>query len=122
MLEDLEKYCTEVGTDISSIRRSVGVTVLLGDDESDLERNWRDLQKSWPEGPLSNFSFADYASSRLVGTPDEVVRRLRGWHELGVSHVVIAFGIEGGAAPLCALSERQLQTFADVVLPLSAQF
>jgi alkanesulfonate monooxygenase SsuD/methylene tetrahydromethanopterin reductase-like flavin-dependent oxidoreductase (luciferase family) len=55
----------------------------------------------------------DWAASRLVGTPDEVVAQLRGWEERGVEQVISSFG----APPFSVFEDEQLELAAELVLP-----
>jgi alkanesulfonate monooxygenase SsuD/methylene tetrahydromethanopterin reductase-like flavin-dependent oxidoreductase (luciferase family) len=55
----------------------------------------------------------DWAASRLVGTPEEVLAQLRGWEERGVEQVICSFA----GLPFSLFEDEQLELAAEVVLP-----
>ena len=55
----------------------------------------------------------DWAASRLVGTPDEVLGQLRGWEELGVEQVICSFS----PLPFALFEDEQLELAGELVLP-----
>ena len=55
----------------------------------------------------------DWAASRLVGTPDEIVAQLRDWEALGVEQVVSNFA----GVPFSVFEDEQLELAAELVLP-----
>ncbi|WP_046469447.1 LLM class flavin-dependent oxidoreductase [Allosalinactinospora lopnorensis] len=101
----------EAGRDASGISHSVGLTTFLGSDEDDLHRRWRHLQRWVPGGYLDNANFDAWRKRGLIGTPEEVRHRITQWKELGVSHIVCAFGIPYG---IC--DDEQLNLFTKTIL------
>ncbi len=89
-LDRLHRACREVGRDPDSIRRSVALLALVGEDESDLDRRYRRWQQLAPDlvGGLDRASFARTA---LVGTPGQVRARLERFRQAGVDEVILAF-------------------------------
>ena len=101
------------GRDPGEVRRSLGLNTLVGRDADDLVERWRRLQAWTPGGILDGVELRDWAASRLVGTPDEVLAQLRGWEELGVEQVISTFA----GLPFAVFEDEQLELVAERVLP-----
>jgi alkanesulfonate monooxygenase SsuD/methylene tetrahydromethanopterin reductase-like flavin-dependent oxidoreductase (luciferase family) len=109
----LAAACRRAGRDPGEVRRSVGLNTLIGRDADDLVERWARLRARTPSGILDGVELRDWAASRLVGTPDEVVAQLRGWEERGVEQVISSFG----ALPFSVFEDEQLELAAELVLP-----
>jgi probable F420-dependent oxidoreductase len=109
----LTAACQRAGRDPGEVRRSLGLNTLIGRDPDDLVERWGRLVARTPGGILDGVELRDWAASRLVGTPDEVVAQLRGWEERGVEQVISSFG----ALPFSVFEDEQLELAAELVLP-----
>ncbi len=74
---------------------------------------WDRLRARTPAGILDEVELRDWAASRLVGTPDEVVAQLRDWEALGVEQVICSFA----GLPFSVFEDEQLELAAELVLP-----
>src|SRR6266508_1913812 len=95
------------------VRRSVGLSTLIGRDADDLAARWRRLQAWQPGGALEGVELRKWAEGRLVGTADEVLAQLRDWEARGVEQVICAFA----AAPFAVFEDEQLDLATELVLP-----
>jgi probable F420-dependent oxidoreductase len=109
----LAAACERAGRDPGEVRRSLGLKTLVGTDADDLVERWRRLRAATPEGILNGVELRDWAASRLVGTPDQIVAQLRGWEGLGVEQVMCSFS----SLPFSVFEDEQLELFAELVLP-----
>jgi probable F420-dependent oxidoreductase len=109
----LAAACRRAGRPAGDVRRSLGLSTLIGRDADDLVERWRRLQAWTPGGVLDGVELRDWAASRLVGTPDEVVAQLRGWEERGVEQVICSFA----SLPFSVFEDAQLDLAAERVLP-----
>jgi alkanesulfonate monooxygenase SsuD/methylene tetrahydromethanopterin reductase-like flavin-dependent oxidoreductase (luciferase family) len=109
----LRAACARAGRPPQEVRRSLGLTTLLGRDADDLVARWRRLQAWMPGAALDGVELRDWATSRLVGTPDEVLEQLRGWEALGVEQVVCSFG----GPPFSVFEDEQLELAGELLLP-----
>ena len=109
----LAAACQRAGRPPAEVRRSLGLNTLVGRDADDLVERWRRLKAWTPGGILDRVELRDWAASRLVGTPDEIVAQLRGWEELGVEQVVASFS----GLPFGVFEDEQLELAAELVLP-----
>jgi probable F420-dependent oxidoreductase len=109
----LAAACQRAGRPVQEVRRSLGLATLVGRDADDLAERWRRLQAWTPGGMLDGVELRDWAASRLVGTPDQVVEQLRGWEERGVEQVVCTFA----GLPFSVFEDEQLDLVGELVLP-----
>jgi probable F420-dependent oxidoreductase len=112
-LEVLRDACAQAGRPFDAVRRSVGLATLIGRDADDLVERWRRLQAWTPGGALDKAELAEWASSRLVGTPDQIVERLRVFQERGVEQVVCSLS----SMPFTVFEDEQLDLLGELVLP-----
>src|SRR6266536_168259 len=112
-LEVLAAACARVGRPLAEVRRSVGLATLIGRDPDDLAARWRRLQAWAPGGALDGVDLGRWASTRLVGTADQVLGQLRGWRERGVEQVICSFS----NLPFAVFEDEQLDLLAELVLP-----
>ena len=92
------RTCEAEGRDPQSFRRSVGIYMLVGADESDQQRRFERLAERTPPGILqasnsqTGVSWEAFRAKNVVGTPHEVVDRLGGLAELGVEEAILTLG------------------------------
>ena len=80
----LSDWCTELGRDPTTIRRSANVLFNLALDDADLERQQTRLTADW--GPMSN----RIAGGALLCKPDLAVERIMAYVDAGAHEVNIA--------------------------------
>ena len=86
-LKVLEKHCEAVGRSFRDIEKSCWPAgqIFIGEDRKELEE--RVLQ--WvPKG----VSLEDFARTNLVGTPEDCLKQIRQYMNLGVTHFMLFFG------------------------------
>ena len=74
-LDVLENHCADVGRDPNEIRKQIVIRTVLGDTTQEAELRARDLGIN-PEG-------------MIIGTPEELVRKLTAHKQMGVSDFLI---------------------------------
>jgi probable F420-dependent oxidoreductase len=109
----LEAACRRAGRRPQEVRRSLGLNMLVGRDADDLVERWGRLRAHTPPGVLDGVELREWAASRLVGTPGEIVAQLRDWQALGVEQVVASFS----GLPFSVFEDEQLELAAELVLP-----
>ena len=86
-LRILKNHCDAVGRRFSDIEKSCWPSgqVLIGETKKELEKkasNWL------PKG----ISFKDFMRTNFVGTPDDYLKQLQKYINLGVTHFMLFFG------------------------------
>jgi len=109
----LDAACAEAGRDPGTVRRSVGLYTLVGDDEADLAERFRALQAWAPGGALDGASVRDWGRDKLVGTAEQVLERLETFAALGVEEVIASFA----SLPFAVHDASAVEAFARSVLP-----
>ena len=67
-LDVLDRACEEIGRDPASVRRTLGLYALAGEDERDLAARYERMQASAPGGMLDKVPLEEWRVGRLVGT------------------------------------------------------
>jgi probable F420-dependent oxidoreductase len=109
----LEEACERAGRDPATVRRTVGLYTLVGEDERDLQDRFRALQRWTPQGALDGATLEQWARDKLVGTPDRVLERLARFAELGVEEVILS----AASVPFAVSDGSALDLFAKAVAP-----
>lgn len=86
----LRRMAEEEGRDPHSVRTSVGLYTVVGEDAGDLESRWRRLQDWAPGGSLDGVSTEAFAADTLTGTPETCLDRLASFAEHGVEEVIVS--------------------------------
>jgi probable F420-dependent oxidoreductase len=79
----------EVGRNPATVRFSVGLYLVIGEDEADLARRWNRMA-AWMPGVLDDQSIDGWRADALVGTVEEVRERVAAFERLGVEEIVVA--------------------------------
>ena len=105
--EILRRHCEEVGRDESEIERTVGAgTCIIRDDPAEARRVF--------EAMFARNGNAEPWKDQLVGTPDQVVEKLRPFLGIGFRHFIFGF-----PAPYDAESQERLINEVKPVLAAS---
>jgi probable F420-dependent oxidoreductase len=78
--------------DPESVRLSLGLYTLVGEDERDLVARYRALQRWTPGGALDGELLDDYARNSLTGTVDACLDRLARFAAVGVEECIVGAG------------------------------
>ena len=108
----LVRACERCDRDPSTIRRSVGLYALCGEDERDLERRFERLRLVSPAGVLDTTTLDDWREGHLVGTPEQVREQVAIWESLGVEELVLGVG----AVPFAVTAPDDIELLAGTLL------
>ena len=105
--------CEREDRDPATLRLSLGLFAVVGEDEADLVRRYELMRERLPAGVVDAAPLEELRRDGLVGTPADVLERLERFAALGVSELVV------GPAPVWfALPDpSMLDLLADRVLP-----
>jgi probable F420-dependent oxidoreductase len=88
----LDRACEDAGRDPASVRRTLGLYALAGDDERDVAARYQRMQAQAPGGMLDDVPLEGWRAGRLVGTPERLAEQVAGWAALGVSELIVSAG------------------------------
>jgi probable F420-dependent oxidoreductase len=109
----LERACDGEGRDPATVRRSVGLLTLVGENRADLAKRFQALQRWTPGGALDSVPLDNHARDTLTGAPDECLDRLARFAELGVEEVVVS----AASLPFAVHDWSQVDMIAEVLIP-----
>ena len=111
---DADRACEREGRDPVTLRRSIGLYSLVGEDERDLIECFRAMQRWAPRGALDGEALEDWMRDTLSGTPERVLDLVAQYALSGVEEIIISPSCLPFA--LCDLS--RLEVFAqEVIVP-----
>jgi alkanesulfonate monooxygenase SsuD/methylene tetrahydromethanopterin reductase-like flavin-dependent oxidoreductase (luciferase family) len=93
--EILKGHCDDVGRDFGEIVRSGNLNVFIGSSEKEVEERFASLRARLlsvgsPEKRVDEL-FATYRQQATVGTPEQVVEKLKGLQALGLTYAILNF-------------------------------
>ncbi len=105
--------CEETGRDPATLRLSLGLFTVVGEDEADLDRRFELMRERLPTGVVDKIPRNVLEQECLIGTPERVLERLARFAELGVEELILS------PAPLwfSLPDPSMLDLLAEVVLP-----
>lgn len=111
-IEVLERASAEAGRDPGSVRRSVGLYCLPGEDRRGLQARWARYVEA-ALGAIELDGLDAWREDKLSGTPQEIFDRISQFEALGVEEVILGFG----ALPFQIADPTAVEWFAAEVLP-----
>jgi len=101
------------GRDPGSIRLSIGLYTLVGEDEKDLARRFRTLQRRAPGGALDEESLDDYTRETLTGTPRACLAKLASLASAGAEEFIVG----AGSVPFSVADWSMVELVAEALIP-----
>jgi len=84
------RACERAGRDPATLRLSLGLFTVLGEDEDDLRGRYALMADRLPSGVAATMPLEALRAEGLAGTPEEALERLGRFAELGVDELVIS--------------------------------
>lgn len=82
--------CERVGRDPATLRLSLGLFTVLGEDEADLGRRYARMAERLPAGVATTMPLEVLRRECLAGTPEQALERLARFAELGVEELIVS--------------------------------
>jgi probable F420-dependent oxidoreductase len=101
------------GRDPGSVRLSIGLYTLVGEDERDLARRFEALQRWTPGGALDGERLEVYARETLTGTPQACVEKLAAFAEAGAEEFIVG----AGSVPFSVADWSMVELAAGTLIP-----
>ena len=99
--------------DPTTLRLSVGLYTILGEDEDDLGRRWEAMRDWMPGRALDGEDIEAWRADALVGTVDQAVERVHAFAELGVEELIVA----PAPIPFAIPDASMLELIAERLIP-----
>jgi alkanesulfonate monooxygenase SsuD/methylene tetrahydromethanopterin reductase-like flavin-dependent oxidoreductase (luciferase family) len=109
----LHEIAESEGRDPATVRLSVGLYTLVGDDGQDLVSRYRALQRWTPGGALDGEPLEGFARNSLTGTPEGCLERLEEFAMIGVEEVIVSMA----SMPFAVYDWDDVEVMAESVLP-----
>lgn len=106
-----DRACEDAGRDPATLRRSIGLYAILGEDEADLRSRFEAMRAFRPSA-LASETLESFAADTLTGTAEQVLERTRAFGELGVEELIVS----PGPLPFAAPDPSMLGLFAEAVM------
>ena len=101
------------GRDPTTVRLSVGLYALVGQDERELSERFRALQRWAPGGSLDGASVQEFADGTLTGTPVRCLDQLSEFARIGVEEVMVS----AASIPFAVFDWSMVELIARDVIP-----
>lgn len=109
--QTLNRACEKAGRDPASVKRSLGLYTLVGDDTAKLWESVRD----WAPGQMFDQTPVEqFAPGALVGTVEQCAERMASFAALGVDELIVA----PAPLPFAIALPEQVETIAETLIPL----
>jgi probable F420-dependent oxidoreductase len=109
----LDRASEAGGRDPETVRRSIGLYTLVGEDEHDLAARYESLQAWTPGRALDGESLQDYARTSLTGTTGQCLERLEEFGGLGVEEFVVG----AASLPFAVYDWSMVELIAETLVP-----
>ena len=91
-LEALDAHCRAVRRNPNEIVRSIHNDIVIGEDEDAVRKRAREFHKVYIGGMFPRHdTVEDYIKLRICGTPEQIVRQLEQYVQMGVTYFVLFF-------------------------------
>lgn len=109
----LQRTAEAEGRDPSTVRLSVGLYTLVGEDQRDLASRFAALQRRTPGGALDGVRLEEFARDTLTGTADECLDRLVGFARAGAEELIVG----AGSVPFAVADWSMVDLIAETLIP-----
>ncbi|HEY3211462.1 MAG TPA: LLM class flavin-dependent oxidoreductase [Actinomycetota bacterium] len=99
--------------DPGSVRFSIGLYTLVGEDEEDLARRFLTLQRWSPGRALDGERLDDYAQETLTGTPRDCLVKLAAFASAGAEEFIVG----AGSVPFSVADWSMVELIAEALIP-----
>lgn len=100
-VEVLKKHCIRVNRDINDVMKSLLLQVVIGKDSEQVRKKVRHIR------PV-DVSVETFSRTRIVGTPDECIQKIKRYQNLGMTHFIVE---------LMTMTAEERRLFAEEVMP-----
>jgi probable F420-dependent oxidoreductase len=109
----LHQVAEAEGRDPGSVRLSVGLYTLVGEDERDLSRRFEVFRRWAPGGALDREGLDDFARETLTGTPQGCLETLAAFASTGAEELIVG----AGPVPFSIADWSMVELIATALIP-----
>jgi len=109
----LRRVAGREGRDPATVRLSVGLYALVGEDGRDLANRFRALQEWAPGGSLEGVTLEEYAPGTLTGTIERCLELLGEFGRIGVEEIILS----AASIPFAVFDWSMVELVAKGVVP-----
>ena len=109
----LDRAAEAEGRDPASVRRSLGLYALVGEDDRDLAARFEALRRWTPGGALDAVSLEDWSDDTLTGTPERCLDLLARFAGSGVEEVIVG----AASVPFAVHDWSMVERIAETLIP-----
>jgi probable F420-dependent oxidoreductase len=109
----LRQLAETEGRDPASVRLSLGLYTLVGEDERDLTHRFEVLRRWAPGGALDGQHLEDYARETLTGTPERSLETLGAFAAAGAEEFIVG----AGPVPFSVADWSMVELIAGSLIP-----
>jgi probable F420-dependent oxidoreductase len=115
LVERARRICGEEGRDPATLRLSVGLYGVIGEDEGAARAAFARARADMPGGALDDETYDSWCADTLSGSPDRVHERIAAFEALGVEELILSPWV----LPFAVREPEQVELFArHVIEPL----
>jgi probable F420-dependent oxidoreductase len=104
--------CEQEDRDPATLRRSVGLYGLIGEDEGAARAAFARGQAGMPGGALDAETYETWCADTLSGSPERVLERIEAFESLGVEELILSPWV----LPFAVREPEQVELFARLVI------
>ena len=112
-VQELRRVADSEGRDPASVRVSLGLYSLVGEDEADVAARFKALQAWTPGGGIDAVTLDAYATDTLTGTVDACVETLSRFAQHGVEELIVS----AATLPFAVYDWSMVELIAEQLIP-----
>lgn len=110
--QELRRTAEAAGRDPDTVRLSLGLYTLMGEDGRDLAFRFGALQQQSPDGALDGVPLEEFARDTLTGTPEACLDKLAAFSRAGAEEFIVG----AGPVPFAVADWSMVELIAEVLI------
>ncbi|RLE89799.1 MAG: LLM class F420-dependent oxidoreductase [Thermoprotei archaeon] len=103
----LKEHCSTVGRDYNEIVKVHDGFVIMGDTEEEVKRKFQEVEFF----KIGKHSYESMKESQYIGTPEEIIKKIQKYIDLGIEEIIFYFPDAYRLKPLEEFMEKVLREF-----------
>lgn len=111
-----DEACERAGRDPATLRRSVGLYSLIGEDARSFREAFERGRAAMPGGAMDDETIGSWCSDTLSGTPGQIAERVEAFAAMGVEELIVSPWV----LPFALIEPEQIERFAELAIRRTA--